>query len=47
VYRHRVAGQGFDAVADWYNPDPPEHSPQIALIEAYVSLLRSLSLYPR
>jgi hypothetical protein len=47
VYRHRVAGQGFDAVADWYNPDPPEHAPQIALIEAYVALLRSLSLYPR
>jgi hypothetical protein len=47
VYRHRVVGQGFDAVADWYNPDPPEHSPQLALIEAYVALLRGVSLYPR
>lgn len=47
VYSHRVAGQGFDAAARWYNPDPPEHTMQLALIEAYVSLLRNLSLYPR
>lgn len=46
-YRHRAAGQEFHEVADWYNPDTPEHAPQLALIEAYVALLRGLSLYPR
>jgi hypothetical protein len=45
-YRHRVADRSFHAVADWYNPDPPEHGPQLALIETYVALLRLLSLYP-
>jgi hypothetical protein len=46
VYRHRVADRSFHTVADWYNPDPPEHAPQLALIDAYVALLRRLSLYP-
>jgi hypothetical protein len=46
VYRHRVADRSFHSVADWYNPDPREHAPQLAFIKAYVALLRRLSLYP-
>jgi hypothetical protein len=45
-YRHRVADPGFHVLADWWNPDRSEHAPQVALIEAYVTLLRSVSLYP-
>jgi hypothetical protein len=39
-----VATQGFDDVADWYNPHPQEHAGQVAFIKAYVKLLRDLAL---
>jgi hypothetical protein len=45
VYRHRVADREFQSNSDWYNPEVLEHSPQIALIEAYVQLLRGVGLY--
>jgi hypothetical protein len=46
VYRHRVADKGFQVVSNWHNPESPKHAPQLALVEAYGTLLRRLSLYP-
>jgi hypothetical protein len=45
VYRHRVADREFQSSVDWYNPEAPEHLSQVALIEAYVELLRGVRLY--
>jgi len=47
AYWHRVADRGGQAVAQWSNPARREHGAQVALIEAYVHLLRHLSLYPK
>jgi hypothetical protein len=44
-YRHRLADREFRSNADWYNPEAPEHTLQLALIEAYAQFLSGVGLY--
>src|SRR5437588_433682 len=46
VYRHRLADHECRSEVEWHNPGSSEyHASQLALIDAYVRLLRSLDLY--